>query len=317
MLSYNYGRYLGDCLASIVSQDAATEFEIIVVDDASTDDSERVAQSFADPRIRLVRHAVNLGHIATVSDGLSMARGTFVARIDCDDRYRPNYLREVLTVFRRNPEVGLVYGDVALIDDTGMVTAERADRVHGGRDFKGNELTRLLEENFICAPTVIARREAWQQTLPVPDGLAFHDWYFTLMMSRRYDFYYINQVLADYRVHAANLHTTISRNKTEEASIFRVLNMVYGEREVTPGLEERKQRVRRRVHGAQYLTLANKYFGFGMDADAQRCYVAAVGYRPEYLVQPAVVRRLLATVVGRKRYELAKSIVKSAPALTK
>jgi len=300
-----------------VSQHTAAAFEVIVVDDASTDDSERVARSFAEPRVQFVRHAVNQGHIATVTDGLRLARGTFVARIDCDDRYRPNYLSEVLAVFRHYPDVGLVYGDVALIDDTGMVTAERVDRAHGGRDFKGNELTRLLEENFICAPTVIARRESWRQTLPVPAGLAFHDWYFTVMMARRYDFYYINQVLADYRVHAANLHTTIARNKTEETSIFRVLNMVYGEREAMPGLEERKQRVRRQVHGAQYLTLANKSFGFGMDSDAQRCYLAAVRYRPAYLVQPAAMRRLLATVVGRKPYELAKSVVKSAPALTK
>jgi hypothetical protein len=189
--------------------------------------------------------------------------------------------------------------------------------VHGGQDFKGRELIPLLHQNFICAPTIIGRRELWLKMLPVPSFLAFHDWYFTVMMARRYDFSYINQVLADYRVHPANLHTTIARNKTEETSIFRFLDMVYAEREATPALEHRKRSVRRRVHGAHYLTLADKYFGFGMDADAQRCYLAAVSNRPAYLARPAVLRRLLATVVGRKPYEFAKSVVKSAPALMK
>src|SRR5207248_7397114 len=55
----------------------------------------------------------------------------------------------------------------------------------GGKDFKGCELVELLEENFICAPTVIARRECFLDQLPVPSHLSFHDWYLTLKIAQR------------------------------------------------------------------------------------------------------------------------------------
>jgi glycosyltransferase involved in cell wall biosynthesis len=312
VLSYNHGRFLRDCLDSILNQEGGHSFEVVLVDDASTDDSAAVARTYDDPRIRFVRHPVNAGHAATVADGLRCARGRYVARIDGDDRYRPDYLSEVLAVFRAFPSVGLVYGDNAEINDAGEITAPRNDRVHGGRDFRGNELLPLLEHNFICAPTVIARREGWLEALPVPPGLAFHDWYFTLMMARRYEFYYRHRVLADYRVHAGNLHRQIVRDRSDEASTFWLLERIFRERESDPTLEARKRRARRRVYGAQYLTLARKYLALRMDGDARRCYLLAVRYRPRYLARPDVARQLAGTLMGRRPYELTKSLARAA-----
>src|SRR6266446_438755 len=141
---YNYGRYLPDCLGSIFAQEGGHDFEVIAVDDASTDNTGQVLREFADPRMRVIRHPKNLGHVATVNEGLSEARGAFIARIDPDDRYRPSFLNITLEKFREFPEVGLVYGDAALIDEHGHTNAERCDRVHSGRDFKGNEFLLLL-----------------------------------------------------------------------------------------------------------------------------------------------------------------------------
>jgi glycosyltransferase involved in cell wall biosynthesis len=307
---YNYARYLGDCLQSIFCQEGNYEFEVIAVDDGSTDNTQTVLQTFADPRMRIINHPVNMGHVVTINDGIRAAQGTFVARIDPDDRYRPYFLSAVLPKFAAFPEVGLVYGDVALINELGEKTAERSDRVHGGQDFKGNELIRLLEENFICAPTVIARREAWQKALPVPDGLAFHDWYFTVLIAREWEFYYIDRVLADYRVHPANHHCKVIRNKTEEPSLFYLLDRVFGETEKIQALEQKKQKAKHRIYGAHYLTLADKYFGFFMNTDARRCYLKTIRYQPQYFLRFAVLRRLLATVCGRRLYEWLKVLVK-------
>lgn len=309
---YNYARYLPDCLNSIFAQEGGYDFEIIVIDDGSTDSTQAVLRTFADPRLRVITHPVNLGHAATINEGLSQARGQFIARIDPDDRYRPYFLSTVLPILEAFPEVGLVYGDAALINERGEITVERSDRVHGGRDFKGNEFVHLLEENFICSPTVIARREAWLQALPVPEGLAFHDWYFTLMIARRYEFYYIDRVLAEYRVHPDNWHAHVVRQKTEESSIFWLLDRIFGETETDPELEIRKQKARNRIYGAHYLTMGRKYFGFGMDSDARRCLLRAIRYRPEYLFRSDLLRWLMATYVGRKRYEAVKALVKAA-----
>src|SRR5262249_20087025 len=179
--------------------------------------------------------------------GLSETRGKFVARIDPDDRYKPHFLTAVLPKFDEHPEVGLVYGDVSLIDDQGTVMVERGDTFHQGRDFYGNELIALLERNIICAPSVLARREAWLGVPPVPEWLAFNDWYFTVMMARKWNFYFIHNVLAEYRVHSENHHSKIVRDRTEERSLLSVLDTVFASQEVATELEQSKLRSRRAI----------------------------------------------------------------------
>jgi glycosyltransferase involved in cell wall biosynthesis len=201
---YNYGRYLPDCLRGIFNQEEHQDFEIIAVDDASTDNTREALRLFADPRIRVILHEKNQGHIATVNRGLKEARGKYVVRVDPDDRHRPCFLKETLPKLEKYPEVGLVFGDAALIDEHGKTTQERSGSAFGDCDRKGNELTRILEKNYICAPTVVARREAWMSAWPVPDGLTFNDWYFNVMLARHHEYYYVNKVLADYRVHPLN-----------------------------------------------------------------------------------------------------------------
>jgi glycosyltransferase involved in cell wall biosynthesis len=310
VLNYNNGRYLRECLDSILGQEADYTFEIILVDDASSDNSVQIAEALSDSRFRFIRHTENQGHVAAIHTGLSNALGIYIARIDSDDRYRPNFLVNSIPVFEKHPEVGLIYSDASIINEQSELTAERSVHLHGVQDFKGNEFVQLLEQNFICAPTVIARREAWLKTLPVPGHLAFHDWYFTLMIAREWDFYYNHQITADYRVHSGNLHTRISRDKSEEASIFWLLDRVYNEAEPRPENERGKQAARQRVYGAHYLTIARKYFGFGLYPDSRRCYLQAIQNRPGYALRFEVVRHLGATLLGQKFYERSKSFVK-------
>src|SRR5574342_226397 len=80
--SYNYGAYVGQTIASILAQDVDVPLEVVVVDDASTDDSVAVLEAFRDPRVRLWRHQRNAGHVVTINEGFARARGRFVARID-------------------------------------------------------------------------------------------------------------------------------------------------------------------------------------------------------------------------------------------
>jgi glycosyltransferase involved in cell wall biosynthesis len=311
---FNYARFLPDCLNSILAQQEDVPFEVIVIDDASTDDTASVIAQYAaqDPRIRPIYQSKNLGHAGTINAGLPLTRGTYVARIDPDDRYRPTFLSVVLPKLAQFPRVGAVYGDAAVIDSDGIVTVASSDRVHDGRDFHGNELASLLVTNFVCAPTLIARRECWIDALPVPEHLAFNDWYFTVTMARTWNFYYVAEVVADYRVHRANHHTEIARNRSEEASILWLLNRVYAEPESDPQREQSKRAVRRAAYARHSVEQADKYFGFAMDADARRCYLRALRFRPQLVLNAGVIRRFTATLVGRSSYEMAKRVTKSA-----
>jgi len=306
--AFNYGRFLGECLESILTQVGAPPFEVVVVNDGSTDDTVRVLERLADPRIRVV-HQENRGHVATINRAIPLTRGAIVARIDPDDRYRPHFMRTVCDRLAAHPEVSLVYGNAALIDDAGNDTGGISFRPHRG-DFVGSHFLPLLERNFICAPTVAARREAWIDALPVPDGLAFHDWYFTVLMSRHHPFCYVDDVIADYRVHASNHHTKISKDRSEERSLVYLLDRVFQEPEPNGAAERAKQAARRRVYAAHYVDVAEKYFGFGMSGDARRCYLQALRLRPASLFHLGVARRFAATMAGRRFYDRVKANVR-------
>jgi glycosyltransferase involved in cell wall biosynthesis len=309
--SYNYGRFLPDCLDSIFAQQGNFDFEVIVIDDCSSDNSVEIIRRYQDPRMRVILHSHNQGHIITISEGIQAARGELVARIDCDDRYRPYFLQEVVPRFEAYPEVGLVYGDVDMINAEGVLANQPCDRVHGGKDFKGNEYIALLRENFICAPTVIARKKVWMEALPVPAQLDFSDWWFNLMIARRHELYYRHRILAEYRVHSQNHHTRIIHKRTEEPSIRYVLDLLYSQTEADPHLERMKQQARAEIYSNHYRVLADKYFYLDMTEDARRCYWKAVQYHPARALGWTLMRRYAASYLQRSTYEKLKHLLKS------
>jgi glycosyltransferase involved in cell wall biosynthesis len=307
---YNYGRFLRDCLDRIFAQQGGHDIEAIAINDRSTDDTLKILRSYSDSRLRVIDHDVNRGHIFTVNEGLAATRGKYIVRIDPDDRHRLNFLSRTVPILEAHPEVGLVYADVAQINAAGEVTAPCSDSEHHGKDFKGNELIALLKKNFICAPTVVARRDAWMAAWPVPDGLAFNDWYFNLMLARKWEFYYVNEVLADYRVHGSNHHTKISSDGSEERSVVWLLDRIYAEHEGDANLEQAKQKAKSEVYAAQYLDFASKYFGHADNRKSRRCYRIAIRHDPRLAVNPNVLRQLLASFIPRPLYDKAKQLLR-------
>ncbi|WP_122816523.1 glycosyltransferase family 2 protein [Nocardioides pantholopis] len=108
---YRYGHYLPAAVASALDQ-PGVDVEVIVVDDASPDDSAAVAHALAaaDPRVRVLVHEENRGHIRTYNDGLALARGEYVALLSADDLLTPGSLTRAVALMEAHPEVGLTYG---------------------------------------------------------------------------------------------------------------------------------------------------------------------------------------------------------------
>lgn len=308
---YNYGRFLRDCLQGIAAQDAGVEHEVIAVNDGSTDNTAALLReaAAADRRIRVVDRAVNLGHVATVNEGLALARGRYVVRVDPDDRHHSNFLRVTLPLLESRPQLALVHGNFNLINEQGEVTARAAQAWGGkGRDC-GNEFLALLKCNHICAPTVVARREAWMSAWPVPEGLAFNDWWFNLQLASRWDFGYVDEVVADYRVHANNHHTRISRDGSEERSVLALLGMIFSRREDRPELQGAKMSAQDSVYAAQYLDFARKHFGHGMHGEARRCFLQAWRHHPRSLLDARILRWWMASFLTPPQWRRLKALL--------
>ena len=118
VLSYNYERYIARTLASIFEQ-SVTDFEIVVVDDASTDHSVEVIQSFDDPRIRLFENATNLGGARSYNRAVNAARGEWLVNLDADDWIAPDKAALQLAAVQKDPRLDIVGTYVSIRDETG------------------------------------------------------------------------------------------------------------------------------------------------------------------------------------------------------
>ncbi len=153
---YNGAAFLGDAIGSVLAQTFA-DFELLVVDDASSDESADVIASYRDPRIRFERNARNLGQTATLNRALELARGRYVARLDQDDVSLPLRLERQVELLDRRPEVDVVGTWGFLIDAGGRRVGAMRRRV---RD-RGNFLGALaVGECPFWHPSVVFRRDA-------------------------------------------------------------------------------------------------------------------------------------------------------------
>lgn len=115
---YNYGRYLDECVKSVLMQPGVTA-EVHIIDDASTDGSTEIAEAIAahDPRVRLTCHQENKGHIATYNEGLSAVDSDYVVLLSADDMLAPGALSRATALMEEYPSVGLVYGHPQAFED--------------------------------------------------------------------------------------------------------------------------------------------------------------------------------------------------------
>jgi len=301
--AYNTAAYVGECLESILTQRGVADFDVVVIDDASTDATAReIARFQSDRRVQVVRHERNCGAIATANEGYARGSAPFVIRVDSDDRLRPDFLSRMLPLFETYPDVGMAYSDVATIDSRGETGCAKGVVERLDTPAYGNELLPLLMKNYIPAPATLLRREALAPLLPIPASFRFLDWYLTTGVADGWNSYFVDEVLADYRVHDGNMHRAMILDGQGEATSLEILDRVFQR----PHRQPEKRRWRRRVYASCYLTYAEKYFGAGMSAEARRCYAQAAVRQPSILLKTDIARHLVGALMGRRLYDSLK-----------
>jgi glycosyltransferase involved in cell wall biosynthesis len=115
---YNRAHYIGAAIESVLSQDCA-DFELLIIDDGSTDNSVEIVQGYRDERIRLIRNDQNQGIPFTRNRALELARGRYIALMDSDDRMAPKRLGRQQRFLERHPDVALLGGWLRRFDNSG------------------------------------------------------------------------------------------------------------------------------------------------------------------------------------------------------
>jgi len=206
--TYNYGHYITHALDSLLSQ-TYPSLEVIVVDDASTDDTAQVLERYRDDdRVRVIRHATNRGHIRTYNEGLAAARGEFVGLVSADDFcVRADAVARQVAIFDANPRVGLVYSAYAFAGgDGGTIWVKQPwpeSFVRSGFE----EFRHLVYDNYVPASGPLVRRTCHEEVGWYDERLPHSgDWDLWLRIVARYDVGYVAEPLYAYRVHAVNMH---------------------------------------------------------------------------------------------------------------
>lgn len=217
---YNHLPYLPAAMAGIQAQTFA-DFEILALDDGSSDGTREWLQALEEPRLRCVFNERNLGTYATLNVGLREARGEFVAILNDDDLWAPAKLERQVAALDAQPKAGLAHTGGWFIDGDGN---QHPDPMPLGFPFpstpSGPVLPLLIDHNQIITSSVLVRRSALIDLGGFDESLfGSGDWQMWLRLARQWEVAYIDEPLTFYRVHGTNASHSREKIYRDDARI--------------------------------------------------------------------------------------------------
>jgi glycosyltransferase involved in cell wall biosynthesis len=197
---YNGEKYLETALQSVIAQ-TYTNWEIIIINDGSTDTTEAIVKKYISKGYPITYHyQANAGLGSARNKSIELAKGDFIAILDQDDLWYPSKLEKQMVLFKNNPGIGVVYADCNLIDESGLVKLKSS---MNGEFHEGDVFSNLLRDMFTPAwPTVIMRK------LLIKNAGGFLNYSFAedldILLKIAYvsSFGVVKEVLASYRLHS-------------------------------------------------------------------------------------------------------------------
>jgi glycosyltransferase involved in cell wall biosynthesis len=242
--TYNYGRFIEEAIESIFSQTVA-DLQILVVDDGSTDDTPDVLARIHDPRLEIVRTS-NQGVSAARNEGLSRAKGDFIAFLDADDRWTPRKLEHQLQVMSAEADMVAVFANFVRFDERGIFPQDqfslfpelatvptKPTRDGRGQRLLGDAFCTLVAFGEIPAftPTILFRRRAVKDLVfPVMEGTRIgmryglcEDIPFCLRAFRQGAVGFLNEPLVEVRRHGENASSRLADMPHAKLAAFQLL----------------------------------------------------------------------------------------------
>lgn len=239
--SYNHGDYVSDFINSVLNQ-TEQDFELIIVDDASTDHNVQEIRHFNDHRITLIQHSFNQGINATLGHAIEHAKADIIGMSASDDMLEPTYIEAVLQAFS-NPEIGVVYVPIQYM----AANNELLDIMI--KLPKNETRFQILERSFddhnpLPSPGMAVRKDHIRQLLPFPAGMfQYQDWKINNQLLLKHEVEFLHVPLLRYRrlatgvdsisdaaVLRKQLETTPLMNTFLEIKDVNLLTQIFGSR---------------------------------------------------------------------------------------
>jgi len=286
-------RFLRPAMESVLRQ-SFESFELIVVDDGSTDGTGDALAGYRDPRVRVLRNEGRHGVVQALTVGMGAARGEYVARMDGDDLSHPKRLGTQVAFLDRERAIVLVGSCANVIDEAGVVVGVM--RVPTSSE----EIHRLLpKRNTFIHPSVLFRRQAVLEVggyqAVRPGASMAQDYHLWLRLEERYRLANLAEPLLDYRVHGGQLSTQNLIRQLECADLARRLAATRRRLQRIPRTSERELRWLERLRGEPG----------SFAADCLHYYDHFVAIGKEDLVRRLAWRAVLASPLSRQAWTRA------------
>ncbi len=222
--TYNRSHYLPEAIESVLNQ-TYKDFEIIVVDDGSTDDTRDAAKKYKE-KVRYI-YQKNSGLPSALNTGIESSKGAYIAFLDDDDIWKESMLqRTVETLEKTREDVGATYVDCRYFKDSDKNKLIDKEMKH----YSGDIFEKLLQNNFIPVNTVLVKRVCiekvgcFDETLP-----GYRDWDLLLRIAfAGFKFEFIDEPLALIRVHDANMSSQLLRLKRGALKVIEKFENMHG-----------------------------------------------------------------------------------------
>ncbi len=237
--SYNNSDLIGYAIRSALGQ-TYSDIEVIVVDNDSADDSERVVRSLSDERVKFSKNSVNIGMTRNWNKCISMASGEFICLLCADDMYLPTFVERTLSMLEMHPNLGFVHCAYKSINEKGEVIGayrmQELDTIESGLAF----FERIIHGNFLVISGTMFRRTCFEELGCFDEKLEYApDWEMSARISLHYDVGYVSQSLACYRFHESNLTKTLMKSNRIIHEGFKTIDSIASDLARVPSLHPR------------------------------------------------------------------------------
>lgn len=214
--AYNAASFIGETVRSVMEQ-TFTDWELIISDDGSTDETEETIKPLLNHQIRYVKHP-NGGVSMARNRGAAIATGKYLAFLDADDVLTPESLKKKVQILQQHPEIAMVFCDVAVIDEKSNKTGE--ELIGSDEDILKHLL--LWDKTVIPGPSsILVTRDAYNAVNgfdPAFSTAADQDFFFRV--ARQFKCHRIREVLTLYRKHGSNMHMNIRRMEQDHIGVY-------------------------------------------------------------------------------------------------
>ena len=269
--NYNHARYLGDAIRSVLDQ-TYKNFEVIVVDDGSTDSSREVAEQFGDAIHYIYQD--NAGLSAARNTGIRASKGSLIGVLDADDMYEPMFLDTLVGALESDPAADGVYCGYQFVDQENKLLPQIENR-----PVPSDELfDALLDGNFFVPESIFLHRYVYDDVGLFDEALrACEDWDVWLRTAKKYRIIHSPQILTRHRVLAGSMSTDPLRMLIARLA---VLKKHVGDEPLTGGSSSLH-----RAYGRAYLGSCVEYLQYSDNHRAYECFQKMANICPDLLVE--------------------------------